>query len=62
MRIQIALSLATVVLLSAGCEAEKPSVPFERSEMSAYLDEHPELVISDEELNAQPVGQGDLMD
>ncbi|MCM2372613.1 hypothetical protein [Aporhodopirellula aestuarii] len=62
MRSSISLIVVFVVLSVTGCGSEEPTVPVERDEMKAYLEEHPEMVISDEELNAQAVGRADEMD
>ncbi|MBB3208153.1 hypothetical protein FHS27_003980 [Rhodopirellula rubra] len=62
MRSSIFLSTVFALVFIAGCEPAEPAVPVERDEMRAYLDEHPEMVISDEELNKQPVGRADDMD
>lgn len=39
---------------TVGCGSEAPTVPMDQNEMQAYIDEHPEMNITDEELNSQP--------
>ncbi|TWT75251.1 hypothetical protein [Allorhodopirellula solitaria] len=48
------LLFLTACLAVSGCGSDTPTVPTDQSEMEAYLEEHPELVISDEELNSEP--------
>ncbi|TWT78885.1 hypothetical protein CA13_02820 [Planctomycetes bacterium CA13] len=54
MRSSISLIVVLTFLSMAGCGSETPTVPTDQNEMQAYLDEHPEMIVTDEELNAEP--------
>ncbi|EMI21670.1 secreted protein [Rhodopirellula maiorica SM1] len=51
-RLRLLPLIACVAIV--GCGSDAPTVPTDQDEMQAYIDAHPELNISDEELNAEP--------
>ncbi|GAA4462182.1 hypothetical protein [Novipirellula rosea] len=53
-KIRLTLLSLTACFVMVGCGSDAPTVPTDQDEMQAYIDEHPELNISDEELNAEP--------
>ncbi len=54
-KIRLLLLSLTACFTMVGCGSDAPTVPTNQDEMQAYIDEHPELNISEEELNAEPV-------
>ncbi|GAA5508393.1 hypothetical protein [Novipirellula caenicola] len=53
-KIRLSLLSLTACCAMVGCGEDTATVPTDRDEMQAYIDAHPELNISDEELNAEP--------
>ncbi|WP_372720872.1 hypothetical protein [Novipirellula sp.] len=53
-KIRLTLLSLPACFAMVGCGSDAPTVPTDQDEMQAYIDEHPELNISDEELNAEP--------